>query len=116
MSSEAPQIQDLTPQCPVEPFGEWVVIWVPEVEEYSKGGILMAGAESRDRERKGTAHGYVVAIGPQAWQEVGDGSPWCEVGDHVTFPRYEAGVIAVDGLDHGEWQMIHDTEIRGRLL
>lgn len=46
--------------------------------------------------------GTVVAIGPQAYKDYGDGTPWIEVGDFVYYSKYGAKVIKDEQAENDE--------------
>ena len=96
---------------PLIPTSYNILVYVPPVETTTAGGIVRMTDKEADREQKGSAEGYVIAIGAQAWEELGDGSPWAEVGDRVVFQRYSGTVPEVEGLDSGEFRLMRDEEV-----
>lgn len=71
----------------IQPAGYRVLVAMDSIEEVSKGGIVLA-RDSRERDQSTVETGTVVALGPQAFKELGDGTPWCEPGDKVRIRRY----------------------------
>ena len=90
------------------PTGGHVLVAPEVVEEKTKGGIYMPDTV-RDKEQAAATVGQVIAVGPSAWRDLDDGSPWCSVGDKVSYARY-AGV-AMKGDDGVEYVLINDNDI-----
>jgi len=81
----------------ITPLGYRVLVEIDELEEVSKGGIIIP--ETREREAARTV-GTLVAIGPTAWGIHEGGEPWAAVGDSILFSKY-AGKRVKDP-DHPE--------------
>lgn len=67
------------------------VLIKPRVTKETESGILLHFDDRRaaiDSDK-----GTVVAIGPQAYKDFGDGEPWIAVGDFVFYAKYGAKVI-----------------------
>jgi len=67
------------------PLTTMVIVSVDRTEEKSSGGIILDVSE---REKNAKAEGTVLAIGPQAFGDFGDGESQIKVGDKVVFARY----------------------------
>jgi co-chaperonin GroES (HSP10) len=63
-----------------------VRVRVLDVEETSKGGIIMHTTAGQRREQMGCDVGILEAIGPDAWAEFDDKS--FQIGDLVIFAQY----------------------------
>jgi co-chaperonin GroES (HSP10) len=81
-------------------------------EKKSEGGIILehkARAEI-NREHRGTQEARVVAIGPCAYADYGDGTPWCRPGDLVMICRYSGDDL--DDIEDGEiYRVINDKDV-----
>jgi chaperonin GroES len=71
----------------VNPSGHRLLVKKDDVEEVTKGGIIIPETARDTRKFQGNS-GTVVAIGPYCWPEQ---EPWAEVGDRVIYVR-NAGV------------------------
>lgn len=70
------------------------VLIKPDVEKETDWGFKLTTSDRKaaiDSDK-----GTVVAMGPQAYMEFGDGSKWVEVGDYVYYSKYGAKVIKDD--------------------
>lgn len=92
----------------ITPTGGHLLVFPDVVEEKTSGGIYLPDT-TRDTEQRAATSGTIVAIGPQAWQDIDDGSPWAEVGDHVSYARY-AGV-EMKGKDDKSYVLINDNDL-----
>jgi len=81
--------------------------------EKTKGGILIA-QESLDKLRVATNCGYVLKMGPLAYQDKEKYStgPWCKVGEWVIFARYAGSRLPIEG---GEVRILNDDEVLGTI-
>ena len=105
-------IKEQKSQLP-EPTG-WRLLVLPFTpKEKTKGGVLIA-QESLDRLRVGTNCGYVLSMGPLAYQdrEKYPTGPWCKKGDWVIFARYAGSRLPIEG---GEVRILNDDEVLGTI-
>ena len=103
-------IKNQESQLPV-PSG-WRLLVLPFTpREKTKGGILIA-QESLDKLRIATNCGYVLSMGPLAYQdkEKYPTGPWCKVGEWVIFARYAGSRLPIEG---GEVRILNDDEVLG---
>ena len=103
-------IKNQESQLPV-PSG-WRLLVLPFTpREKTKGGILIA-QESLDKLRVATNCGYVLSMGPLAYQdkEKYPTGPWCKVGEWVIFARYAGSRLPIEG---GEVRILNDDEVLG---
>lgn len=85
-----------------KPCGHRVLVRLKEVEEVSKGGIVIASSEKElNRQKYGTEEAYIEQIGSQAFKGFCDGEPWCEVGDLVAIVKYSAKTYEDNGVIYG---------------
>jgi chaperonin GroES len=89
----------------ITPIEFKVLIKIDEVEEISKGGIIMT-AGANQREQAAEVKGVILAIGGNAFE--GFKSP-PEVGDRVVMNKY-AG-IETKGQDDINYRLVNDKEI-----
>jgi co-chaperonin GroES (HSP10) len=74
----------------------------------TEGGIVLT-SETMERQQIGTVLGYVLKVGPQAYDGKRFSSgPWCEAGDWVLIGRYSGSRIQIQG---GEIKLLNDDEI-----
>lgn len=96
----------------IEPVSHFVLIQLQPTEKITAGGIYVPDTVQDVQQRAATL-GTIRAIGPQAWKDIGDGSPWAKVGDVVCFPRYSG--VSVDPVVGGEENLVimNDEDLRG---
>jgi co-chaperonin GroES (HSP10) len=75
-----------------KPFGAKILVQVRRVLSVSRGGIILT-TNSKESEAWNMQVGKIIAIGPIAFKNRKDNSPWPEgiwakVGDFVRFPRW----------------------------
>ena len=82
-------------------------------KEKTRGGILIA-QESLDKLRVATNCGYVLKMGPLAYEDKEKYStgPWCKKGDWVIFARYAGSRLPIEG---GEVRLLNDDEVLGTI-
>ena len=96
-----------------EPSG-WRLLVLPFTpREKTKGGILIA-QESLEKLRIATNCGYVLKMGPLAYQdkEKYPTGPWCKIGEWVIFARYAGSRLPIEG---GEVRILNDDEVLGTI-
>jgi len=98
-----------------QPTG-WRILLLPfQGKKQTKGGILLA-EETVQREAVGTVCGYVLRVGPLAYQDSNkfgnDAEPWCKQGDWVIFGRYAGSRFKIEG---GEVRLLNDDEVLARI-
>jgi len=79
----------------------------PDYEKKTKSGIMLV-----QEARVGVAAvdtGYVVAIGETAYRDVGDGTPWVKVGDHIVYRKW-GGSVWIDTNTEMEYVIIGDQD------
>ena len=92
-----------------QPTGYRILILPRGRDPVTKGGIQLA-RETIDRDSIASVVGYVVAVGPDAYKDLGkfpEGA-WCQKGDWVLFGRYAGARFKIDG---GEMRLLNDDEI-----
>lgn len=91
------------------PAGHRVLVKVTEVEEVTKGGIIVAKTIA-DKHTEANIFGTIVAVGPNAWKAFDTGEPWAAVGDRVAFAKY--GGFVIEDPDTGEkFRILNDEDI-----
>lgn len=97
-----------------QPTG-WRILLLPyQGRKQTTGGIIIP-EEAREREAVGTVCGYVLRVGPLAYQDsekFGNSEPWCKEGDWVIFGRYAGSRFKIEG---GEVRLLNDDEILARI-
>lgn len=96
----------------IQPKGHYVLLKPDEVEETSKGGIIM-NVDTR-RELAATTTGTIVSIGKMAWKAFDgadpDWEPWAEVGERVYFTRHVSKII-IDPETEEQFFLLSDENI-----
>ncbi len=84
----------------------------PTFAKAAKAGIEIPQEFKEIRmEQNAIDEGVVVGVGQGCWQPpIGDGTPWCEIGDRVVFAKY-AGSIRKEGKD--TYMILNDEDILG---
>ncbi len=96
-----------------EPSG-WRILVLPFTpKDKTKGGIIFA-QESLDKLRIATNCGYVLKVGPLAYNDKDryPTGPWCKKGDWVIFARYAGSRLPIEG---GEVRLLNDDEVLGTI-
>ncbi len=96
----------------IKPVGHILLVKPLEVEEVSKGGIIMSTGSQTRREEMGQTEAEVVSLGNTAYKDQPE--PWCKVGDRVVFARY-AGTER-KGADGQMYRLINDLDVKGVLV
>lgn len=92
------------------PCGYRVLIKADTVEEKTSSGIVLV-KETVDADKFSTTTGILVAIGEQAWQGFGDGTPWAKVGDRVQYAKYANVKIQDPDDPEQEFLLINDNDV-----
>ena len=93
----------------ITPVGHRVLIKPLVIEEKTSGGIIIA-TTTLDMERLAQMKGVVVEVGGTAYAD--QPSPWCQVGDLVTFGKYSGLVYkGEETLDKMEYRIVNDLDI-----
>jgi len=95
----------------INPCGWRVLIKPQEINEVSKGGIILTTEITKEREQMGNTTGIVIAMGTQCYAD--EPEPWCQLGDKVIFAKY-AGLVYL-GKDGNQYRMINDKDVTGTL-
>ena len=101
----------------IVPCGHRVIVRQETLEEidpvYSsatRAGLVLSH-DPNVRKQEGVDVGIVAAIGPTAWKDFGDGTPWAEVGQRVVFAKY-AGKKVEDPSDVDKFYVaLNDEDI-----
>ena len=98
-----------------EPVGYRMLIKPHEIEQKSKGGIVIV-EESKQYADVATCGGTVIKQGPECYHPTKFDSRWCEVGDRVIFARHVGQKIEIKRPD-GEvdrYLLINDGDVRAK--
>jgi co-chaperonin GroES (HSP10) len=96
-----------------QPSG-WRILVLPFTpKDKTKGGIIFS-QESLDKLRISTNCGYVLKVGPLAYndKERYPTGPWCKEKDWVIFARYAGSRLPIEG---GEVRLLNDDEVLGTI-
>jgi len=93
-------------QSGIRPVEFKVLIEPENIEETSKGGIVLA-LSTTDRDKQAQVKGRLVAVGGNAFEDWHGEVP--KVGDTVYFAKY-AGYV-VNGADGKELRLAHDKDV-----
>lgn len=91
----------------IVPAGHRVLVKPLPLEKQSKGGILLAHDE---RKEKAQIRGTVLAVGPNAWKAYDDGHAWAAVGDEVFYAQY-GGYLIRDPVTDEEFRLLNDEDV-----
>lgn len=91
----------------VKPAGHRVLIKPDEIEKVSEGGIIIPDTDNA-RKVEAQISGTLVALGPNAWKDFSDGTPWACVGDRVLFAKYGGYSVDIDGTKH---RVMNDEDV-----
>ena len=97
-----------------QPTGWRILILPYQGRKQTQGGILIP-EEVREKEAVGTVCGYVLKVGPLAYQDYnrfGTSGAWCKEKDWVIFGRYAGSRFKIEG---GEVRLLNDDEILARI-
>lgn len=92
------------------PVGHRLIIKLDDVEEVSKGGILLPDV-NRERSAARTI-GTIIAIGPNCWKAFDDGEPWAKIGDKVVVSKYAGKRIKDPDFPELDLQVLNDEDIQ----
>lgn len=104
----------------VEPTGTRVLIRPDDIEEVSKGGIVLI-ENTRQQERTALAIGTVLKVGYGCWMDTPgykEYGPWCKPGDRIIFAR-NAGMKFWDpitGSYRNDLLLINDLDVTARII
>lgn len=87
--------------------GPRVLVLPTTVENKTKSGIILSTDNENERERMAATTGTVQAVGEDAYWD--KKSPWCKVGDKITFAKY-AGTL-YKGRGGVEYRIIKDEDV-----
>ena len=90
----------------IYPSGDRVLIKPDEIEEVTKGGIVLPDKQRRDHQNAQTS-GVLVAVGPDAWSDYK--AAFAGIGDKVMFAKY--GGLSVIGKDGKRYRVINDIDV-----
>lgn len=92
----------------VKPIGFSVLVKPDDVEELSKGGIIL---RPDDREKLVITTGIILAIAEGAWSDKPEGS-YPQVGDKVVFAKYAGSEIVIDEETGTKARLMVDEDIK----
>lgn len=101
-----PAIDDLAPG--ITPIGFTCLVLLAEMEETTRGGIIVNVGENKEREELAGTHGMLVALSELAGEEVW-GACRPEPGDMLTFERYSGQ--PVEGDDGRMYRLMQDKQV-----
>lgn len=96
----------------ISPTGYRVLVYIPEKDEKTKGGIFLPQDVKRQEEIASHV-GYVLQLGPLSYKDSSkfpDGQPWCRPGDYVVMAAYAGIRMRVPG-DSREFRIINDDNV-----
>ncbi len=105
-----PPLAELNPG--LQPVEYKVLVLVAELEERSRGGIIIVD-DAKDREELAGVEGLLVAVSPMAFKfdEWPQNERAPQPGERVTFAKY-AGTIVI-GDDGKKYRIMQDKDITG---
>lgn len=98
----------------IHPVGYRVLVRTDDPKQALKNELIEIPEHIQEAQRIDVNTGVVVGLGPQCWVDVGDGSKWADVGDHIIYVRY--GGKRIEDPETGEWFiLLNDKDIIGKL-
>ena len=96
-----------------QPSG-WRILVLPFTPKDKTKGVIIFSQESLDKLRISTNCGYVLKVGPLAYndKERYPTGPWCKEKDWVIFARYAGSRLPIEG---GEVRLLNDDEVLGTI-
>ena len=94
------------------PLGFHVLVKPDPVKEKMKSGLIEIPDEILHKERIAIDTGTLVGIGACAWKDLGEGTPWANVGDRVIYAKY-GGKFVKDPNTEEELVLLNDKDIIG---
>ena len=112
MYTETKLSKDILDKLP-EPKGYRILIAVPDVEEKTKGGIILPDA-LKSKEETASIVGQVLARGSDSYADADrfPGGPYCQEGDWVMFRAYTGTRFKISGK---EFRLINDDSVEATL-
>ena len=106
----------------IQPFGSRVLIQIRTPKKVSRGGIIL-DTGTQDTEKWNTQVGKVISLGPLAFKNRNDMTPWpegdwCTVGEFVRVAKYGGDrweVKVPDSEDSAMFVIFNDLDIIGRV-
>ena len=106
----------------IQPFGSRVLIQIRTPKKISRGGIIL-DTGTQDTEKWNTQVGKVISLGPLAFKNRNDMTPWpegdwCTVGEFVRVAKYGGDrweVKVPDSADSAMFVIFNDLDIIGRV-
>jgi chaperonin GroES len=95
----------------IVPIGTRVLISREAPEEKSAGGIILSD-NTKKAEYAAETRATIVAVGPEAWQEVWQEGSRCAVGQNVIIRKYSGA--GVDMEKYGD-VLVNDVDIIARV-
>lgn len=99
----------------LQPVGHRVLVKLKEFtekEEKSESGIILKIHDNMMREQKAMRIATVISLGPTAYKDFGDGTPWCQPGDSVSIVRY-SGEDFENPNTREVYRIINDEDVLG---
>ena len=106
----------------IQPFGSRVLIQIRTPKKVSRGGIIL-DTGTQDTEKWNTQVGKVISLGPLAFKNRNDMTPWpegdwCTVGEFVRVAKYGGDrweVKVPDSEDSAMFVIFNDLDIIGQV-
>lgn len=92
----------------IKPIGFSIVVKPDDVEETSKGGIIL---NPDKREQQIITEGVVLAIAEGAWSDKPEGS-YPKVGDRVVFAKHAGSDIIIDKETDEKARLMIDEDVK----
>lgn len=94
----------------ITPCGHRVLVKLKVFEEKTESGIIIATEDMKDAHQRAMQEAYVVSLGPTAFKDFGNGSPWCRVNDLVLISKY-SGEDRIDPDTKEVYRIINDEDV-----
>lgn len=97
----------MTNESGISPCGHRILVLPEQVKTTTESGIIITTASTEKLEALAQTFGVVVAMGATCYSD--QPSPWCKVGDRVSFAKYSG--LLNRGKDDKEYRIINDLDI-----
>lgn len=98
----------------LRPAGHRILVKLKDVEQKSKGGIILASDTDVRAQRYATQEAEVIELGQTAYKAFDDGTPWVKVGDTVLIAKY-SGENREDPETKEIFRIINDEDVIGTI-
>ena len=93
----------------LKPMRNTVLVKMDDIAEKTAGGMYIPDT-AKDKEKAIGTSGLLIAVGVNAWEDIGDGKQQALPGQRVRFRRY-AGTTVKDPVTDEEFWIMNDEDL-----